>query len=474
MAAKVAEAGLTDVIEVDSAGTGGWHRGEPADERAGGRGAPPGRRRSPAGPARCTPATSPTSTCWWPWTGPTRPTCSSWPRPPTARAKVRLLRSSSPPAAATSAGGDRRRERSTCPTPTTAGAARLRRRVRPHRRRLRRPAGPRPAPTRPLGRRRRDRPGHRRRHRRGARRGASAPPDRSAAARAATPGGSSSTTPPSCSPRRTPTADPELFACEADGLGRLGGHRPPCGCPVCWRWGPRGRIASSCSNGSSRAAPTPDHDDELGGELADLHRTTAPRFGLDRDTITGRRRQPNAWCDTWAELYGEYRLRPTLRLAVDAERLTAPTVARVERVIDRLPELVGPARAAGADPRRPVGRQRPGRLRRAAWLIDPAVSYSHREMDLAMMRLFGGFGPGVFAAYEARYPLADGLAGPGRALPAVPAAGAHAAPVAGRLRRRGRRDRPPLRLICSPFWRPWCRQWRSGGTPERRAGCRGF
>ena len=41
-------------------------------------------------------------------------------------------------------------------------------------------------------------------------------------------------------------------------------------------------------------------------------------------------------------------------------------------------------------------------------LVDPAVAGGHREVDLAMMRLFGGFGPRVFAAYEEAHPLAPG------------------------------------------------------------------
>ena len=43
-----------------------------------------------------------------------------------------------------------------------------------------------------------------------------------------------------------------------------------------------------------------------------------------------------------------------------------------------------------------------------SWLIDPAAHGGHREFDLAMMRLFGGFGPDCFAAYEPTFPLADG------------------------------------------------------------------
>ena len=154
--------------------------------------------------------------------------------------------------------------------------------------------------------------------------------------------------------------------------------------------------------------PDPDHDAELGRSLATLHRTTAPRFGLEVDNHLGRRRQVNTWCDTWAELYGRFRLAPITRLAADAGVLSDDTVARIDRLVERLPELVGPPEPpalvhgdlwAGNALVDSDGRP---------WLIDPAVSYSHREIDLAMMRLFGGFGPAVFAAYDEAFPLADG------------------------------------------------------------------
>jgi fructosamine-3-kinase len=202
------------------------------------------------------------------------------------------------------------------------------------------------------------------------------------------------------------TADADLFRCEADGLQRLAATatvRVPGVLAVETEDSPRVIVLEWIEPGR----PDPGHDDELGGELADLHRTTAPRFGLDRDTITGRRRQPNAWCDTWVELYGEYRLRPTLRLCTDAGRLSTITVERIERVIDRLPELVGPPEPPALIHGDLWGGNALSDSDGRPWLIDPAVSYSHREMDLAMMRLFGGFGPPVFAAYEARFPLGD-------------------------------------------------------------------
>ena len=65
-------------------------------------------------------------------------------------------------------------------------------------------------------------------------------------------------------------------------------------------------------------------------------------------------------------------------------------------------------------------------------LIDPAVYGGHREIDLAMMKLFGGFGARVFAAYEEAYPLADGHRERVSAVPALPADGSRE-PVRRRL-----------------------------------------
>ena len=81
---------------------------------------------------------------------------------------------------------------------------------------------------------------------------------------------------------------------------------------------------------------------------------------------------------------------------------------RFDRLFDRLESLVGPAEP----PSRLHGDLWGGNLhiddRGAPCLIDPAVYGGHREVDLAMMRLFGGFGARVFDAYGEAWPLAPG------------------------------------------------------------------
>lgn len=155
-------------------------------------------------------------------------------------------------------------------------------------------------------------------------------------------------------------------------------------------------------------APTPTTETELGRELAALHRSGAPSFGREDRRTTGSRRLPNDPAATWTEFYATRRLLPLARLARDGGALPPGVIGRLETLAGRLEELGGvaerPARLHGDlwSNNRLVGAD--GRN----WLIDPAAHGGHREFDLAMMRLFGGFGEVCFAVYEEAYPLASG------------------------------------------------------------------
>lgn len=147
---------------------------------------------------------------------------------------------------------------------------------------------------------------------------------------------------------------------------------------------------------------------ELGRSLARLHRTGAPSFGREDRRTTGSRALPNDPCDTWAEFYATRRLEPLHRLASEAGALPDRTLGDLRRVADRLGDLGGPPEPAARlhgdlwAGNRLVDRD--GR----SWLIDPAAHGGHREFDLAMMRLFGGYGAECFAAYQDEFPLAEG------------------------------------------------------------------
>lgn len=153
---------------------------------------------------------------------------------------------------------------------------------------------------------------------------------------------------------------------------------------------------------------TPDFDVRLGHGLAQLHRAGAPGFGLDHDNFIGSLPQANGPRAAWATFYGEQRLRPQLDAPAARRLLPADLQQRLLRLIERLPELVGPD-------------EPPARLHGDLWsgnvhgdeaghpcLIDPAVYGGHREVDLAMLQLFGAPTQSLFTAYEEVWPLAPG------------------------------------------------------------------
>lgn len=147
----------------------------------------------------------------------------------------------------------------------------------------------------------------------------------------------------------------------------------------------------------------------FGRGLAALHRATSSQgFGFDVDTYCGATLQPNPWTSAWVPFYREHRLGHQLRLLVDAGRFGAADTKRAEALLDHLEDrLAGPEEP----PALLHGDLWSGNLLATAGgpaLIDPAAYYGHREAELGMMTLFGGFSPRSYAAYEEAYSLAAG------------------------------------------------------------------
>jgi fructosamine-3-kinase len=146
----------------------------------------------------------------------------------------------------------------------------------------------------------------------------------------------------------------------------------------------------------------------LGVGLARLHAAGARCFGREDRRTTGSRGLPNDPTDSWADFYAERRLLPLARLARDARALPPRAIDGLHRIATRLGVLGDPAEP----PARLHGDLWAGNRLVAVdgrhWLVDPAAHGGHREFDLAMMRLFGGFGAECFAAYQEVTPLAPG------------------------------------------------------------------
>ena len=147
----------------------------------------------------------------------------------------------------------------------------------------------------------------------------------------------------------------------------------------------------------------------LGHALAALHRQSAPAYGLDHDNYCGPTPQLNCWHDSWIDFYRDCRLVPQLEQAQRAGLLPAERRRRLEQLVACLDTWL--------DPRPEPPSLIHGDLWGGNWLIDtsgapvlidPAVSYSHREAELAMCWLFGGFPDAFFAAYDAAWPPAPG------------------------------------------------------------------
>jgi len=150
----------------------------------------------------------------------------------------------------------------------------------------------------------------------------------------------------------------------------------------------------------------------LGEKLAELHRSgRSPNaaYGLDRDNYLGSTPQVNGWETDWPRFFARCRLVPQMELARRNGRLTPARARLLERLIGRLDALLG-----GVE-RRPAlihgdlwgGNVIPGPDGLA--LIDPAVSYSDREAEIAYTHLFGGFTREFYQAYRATWPLEPGF-----------------------------------------------------------------
>ncbi len=154
--------------------------------------------------------------------------------------------------------------------------------------------------------------------------------------------------------------------------------------------------------------PTSTFSQRLGRGLAEIHRSMGPAWGWDTDGFIGRLPQLNGGRDqTWAEFWRHQRLEPQLRLA--RSRQLARFDEQWQALFRALPSLLEPAEDEG-----------PSLLHGDLWngnvmsvgegpaLIDPTCYYGHREVDLAMAALFGGFDTDFWRAYEGAWPLRPG------------------------------------------------------------------
>jgi protein-ribulosamine 3-kinase len=199
----------------------------------------------------------------------------------------------------------------------------------------------------------------------------------------------------------------EMFAAEAAGLNALAQTQTV--------RTPKVLSVGAWDNGAFLAlewidfgSPTRSSEAVLGEQLAWLHRTTQAEFGWRRDNTIGSTPQINTPCADWAMFLRERRLRYQLDLASS-------------RGADRALQTRGELLCESLDAFFADYRPRPSLLHGDLWggnwgadtdglpvVFDPAVYFGDREADIAMTRLFGGFGAAFYAAYQSTWPLDAG------------------------------------------------------------------
>jgi len=152
---------------------------------------------------------------------------------------------------------------------------------------------------------------------------------------------------------------------------------------------------------------------DFGEKLAELHQHEHELFGYHENNFIGATPQINRGTDSesqdWSNFFFNKRLLYQFKRAEENGYATAELrklFANIESKVDRILQTPD---------------AKPVLLHGDLWsgnflcdengnpcLIDPAVYYGHRETDLAMTRLFGGFAPDFYASYASCYPLAEG------------------------------------------------------------------
>ncbi len=195
---------------------------------------------------------------------------------------------------------------------------------------------------------------------------------------------------------------PDMFQVEAAGLRALGSAAP-----AVIGFGSAGSEAFLVLEWIEPTQNAITGQENLGRVLASIHQESADQFGLSYDNYIGTIRQQNTPCDAWADFFIQNRLQYLLQIADGKGLVSVETQRDFERIFRILPTL--------------FEAERPSLLHGDLWsgnylithqarpiLIDPAVYYGHREMDIAMTTLFGGFEPPFYEAYHEQFPLAAG------------------------------------------------------------------
>lgn len=147
--------------------------------------------------------------------------------------------------------------------------------------------------------------------------------------------------------------------------------------------------------------------ENFGVNLAKMHRNTNDTFGFHSDNYLGNLPQQNGSRKTWAEFYAEQRLGPQLIMAKDRGLANSEMVRLIEKVMSRVDRYFPEEKPAALHGDLWTGNFSTDATGEAT-IFDPSSYYGHREMDIAMSKLFGGFDARFYEAYNQEFPMETG------------------------------------------------------------------
>ena len=199
---------------------------------------------------------------------------------------------------------------------------------------------------------------------------------------------------------------PKMFEKEANGLEGLrkySGFR----IPDVLRYGISGDQQFLLLELISTGRPKPDFWKDFAAKLAGMHRTTQDDFGWTEDNYLGNLVQKNTSASDWKTFFTECRILPFAEMLLRQGAFSGQDFYKAENLCSKAGEIF---------PSEP-----PAFVHGDLWagnfmcdeygnpvLIDPAVSFSHREMDIGLTLLFGGYPQEFYSIYNEIFPLAPG------------------------------------------------------------------
>ncbi|MDC7231838.1 MAG: fructosamine kinase family protein [Spirochaetales bacterium] len=213
--------------------------------------------------------------------------------------------------------------------------------------------------------------------------------------------------------KRNGTGGLDMFCREAAGLSALAVVDGAPGVPQVLAAGTDGSFSFLLMEYLESASRGSRFWETFGRALALMHQNgRSGACGFHEDNYIGASPQLNTALEDWIDFFRIRRIEYQLKMARDRRLADRSMTELVSRVMERLDRILIPCDSGGASLLHgdlwsgnyitgPAGE---------ACIIDPAVYYGHREADLAMTRLFGGYDPAFYSAYNEAWPLEPGAA----------------------------------------------------------------